>query len=75
MTITVADGVTFSNYPVSIDAPGPGDIYVGFADTYNLTSPSPVSYPAPLDTTVSQATELGCREQHRQRRYRQPEQR
>ena len=54
VTITVADGMTFSNYPVNIDAPGPGDIYVGFADTYNLTSPSPVSYPAPLDTTVSQ---------------------
>jgi hypothetical protein len=54
-TITVADGTTFSNYSVNINVPGPGDVYIGFADTYNSGGVSPVSYPGPLDTTQSQS--------------------
>jgi hypothetical protein len=53
-TISVADGVTFQNFPVNVVVPGPGDIYIGFADTYNSGGVSPRTFPAPLDTTASQ---------------------
>jgi hypothetical protein len=52
-TVLVADGVSFSNYPVSILIPTPGDLYIGFSDTYNNGQP-PSSFPAPLDEGASQ---------------------
>jgi hypothetical protein len=53
-TVTVADGTTFSNYPVNIAVPGPGDIYIGFSDTYNSGGFLLNNYPAPQDTNGSQ---------------------
>jgi streptogramin lyase len=52
-TITVADGATFSNYAVNVTVPGPGDIYIGFSDTFN-SGGTPPNGPAPLDTDNSQ---------------------
>ncbi len=53
-TITVADGTTFQDFPINVNVPGPGDIYLGFSDTYNSNDTNPVSYPAGLDTNASQ---------------------
>ncbi len=53
-TVTASDGVTFSNYAVSVLASTPGDLYIGFSDTYNSGGVSPISFPSPLDTTASQ---------------------
>ncbi|MEO8287667.1 MAG: S-layer homology domain-containing protein [Chloroflexota bacterium] len=52
VTITVADGTTFDNFPVNIVSAAPGDLYIGFADTYNSGGVTPISFPAPLDTTL-----------------------
>ncbi len=54
-TVLAANGSTFSNYPVNITVPGPGDIYIGFSDTYNSGGVSPRNYPAPEDTTSTYA--------------------
>jgi kumamolisin len=54
-TVLAANGSTFSNYPVNVAVPGPGDIYVGFSDTYNSGGFSPINYPAPEDTTSTYA--------------------
>lgn len=51
--ITVADAQTFSNYPVNVSVNTPGDIYIGFSDTYNSGGQSNVSYPGAFDTTTS----------------------
>ena len=51
-TVQVADGVTFSNYPVSIPVQGPGDVYVGFSNTYDHGNQQPYSYPGPIDSSV-----------------------
>ena len=48
-TITVADDINFQYFPVDITVNGPGDLYIGFADTYNSGGHSPVSSPAGLD--------------------------
>jgi hypothetical protein len=53
-TITVADGVTFQNFPVNVNIPTAGDVYYGFADTYNSGGVSPRTFPAPIDTTATQ---------------------
>ena len=52
-TVAHADGSTFSDYPVNIDVPGPGDIYIGFSDTYNSGGFNGSNYPAPDDTTTT----------------------
>ncbi|HKP53596.1 MAG TPA: kelch repeat-containing protein, partial [Chloroflexia bacterium] len=48
-------GTTFSDYAVNVLASTPGDIYIGFTDTFNMggTNP-PRNFPAPQDTTASQ---------------------
>jgi hypothetical protein len=51
-TVQVADGLTFSNYQVSIPVSGPGDVYVGFSNTYDHGNMEPYSYPAPIDHSV-----------------------
>ena len=48
--IQYADGVTWSTYSVAVpEAVGPGDIYVGFANTYDHAGGLPYTYPAPDD--------------------------
>ncbi|HYP39168.1 MAG TPA: hypothetical protein VEX13_02310, partial [Chloroflexia bacterium] len=34
-TITVANGTTFQDFPINVNIPTAGDVYFGFADTYN----------------------------------------
>jgi hypothetical protein len=53
-TITVANGTTFQDFPVNVNIPTAGDVYYGFADTYNSGGVSPRTFPAPLDTTATQ---------------------
>ncbi|HEY0071779.1 MAG TPA: S-layer homology domain-containing protein [Chloroflexia bacterium] len=52
--ITVANGTTFQDFPISANIPAPGDVYYGFADTYNSGGVSPRTFPAPLDTSATQ---------------------
>jgi hypothetical protein len=52
-TVQVANGTTFSNYNISSLITTPGDLYIGFSDTYNTGQP-PASFPAPLDEGASQ---------------------
>lgn len=49
VTVQVADGVTFSNYPVNIALGGPGDVYIGFSNTYDHGGTVLYSYPMPID--------------------------
>jgi len=53
VTITIADGLTFSNYAVDVTAQGPGDLYLGFSDTYNSGGRSPITDPTNIDETFS----------------------
>jgi hypothetical protein len=53
-TVQVADGVTFSNYQVNIPVDGPGDVYVGFSNTYDHGGTVIYSYPAAIDQQISQ---------------------
>jgi hypothetical protein len=52
-TVQVANGTTFSTYSVNVLVTTPGDLYIGFSDTYN-NGALPASYPAPIDETTSQ---------------------
>ena len=54
-TISVANGTTFQNYAVNVAVSGPGDVYIGFSDVYNQGGVSPRTFPAPIDTTATQA--------------------
>ena len=52
--VQVADGTTFSVYPVNIPVQGPGDIYVGFSNTYDHGGTVTYSYPYGIDQGQSQ---------------------
>jgi hypothetical protein len=52
VTVQVADGVTFSNYAVDIPIAGPGDVYVGFSNTYDHGGTVRYSYPGPIDQST-----------------------
>jgi hypothetical protein len=54
-TVQVANGTSFSNYAVNVTVPGPGDVYIGFSDTYNSGGFTPMNYPASLDETQPHA--------------------
>jgi hypothetical protein len=41
--------VTWNNYQVNVPVPGPGDVYIGFSNTYDLGGGITYSYPGPLD--------------------------
>jgi hypothetical protein len=47
ITITVDNA--FTNYPVNIVAPGPGDLYVGFEDFWAEPGFTPALFPAAID--------------------------
>ena len=52
VTVQVADGVTFSSYPVNVQLDGPGDVYVGFSNTYDHGGTVVYSYPFPIDQNL-----------------------
>ena len=66
-TVLVANGSTFSNYPVNINVPGPGDIYIGFSDTYNSGGFNPTQLPGAGGHNQYQRPKLGGGNEQRYR--------
>ncbi len=55
-TIGIQDGASFETYDLAGDPPcaGPGDIYIGFRDDFNLGGATSANFPAAIDTTAPQ---------------------
>jgi hypothetical protein len=55
-TILVADGVTFSVYPLApvIEVPAGGDVLIGVVNRFVASGVTPLNFPAALDTTATQ---------------------
>ncbi len=54
--IGVQDGASFETYDLTVNPlfAGPGDVYIGFRDDWNLGGATPANFPAALDQTASQ---------------------